>query len=191
MDIKTLEALGVIPADLAERVVEQAVNALLESVGYDSEGEEFSQASKFKKQINQRVQEAVDRKVDAMFAQYVLPRVGEIIEAADMRKTSAYGEPKGEPMTFKEYIANRAETYMSEKVDYNGVSKSDSRDSYQWREYGPRLAVLMQLYIRDTMDKAAKSAVTNVNKEIAKNIEQAAKDAIAKCAENISITVKA
>ena len=187
MDIKTLEALGVSAADLQERIVEQAVHALLYSTGFDEDGDEHSYASKFKQQVEKRVQESVDQKIAALAAEHVLPRVGEMIEAADMRKTSQYGEPKGEPMTFKEYIASRAEVYMSEQVDHSGQSKEESRDSYNWRASGPRLTVLMKLYIKDSLEKSAKSAINDVNKVIAKNIEQAAKDAILSCAASIKV----
>lgn len=187
MDIKTLEALGVSATELSDRIVDQAVHALLYSTGFDEDGDESSYASKFKQQVEKRVQEAVDTKIAALAAEHVLPRVGEMIEAADMRKTSHYGEPKGEPMTFKEYIASRAEVYMSEDVDYNGQSKEESRDSYNWRVSGPRLTVLMKMYIKDTLEKSAKYAINDVNKVIAKNIEQAAKDAIASCAASLKV----
>ena len=187
MDIKTLEALGVSATELSDRIVDQAVHALLYSTGFDEEGDESSYASKFKQQVEKRVQEAVDTKIAALAAEHVLPRVGEMIESADMRRTSYYGEPKGEPMTFKEYIASRAEVYMSEGVDYNGQSKEESRDSYNWRESGPRLTVLMKMYIKDTLEKSAKNAINDVNKVIAKNIEQAAKDAIASCAASLKV----
>lgn len=187
MDIKTLEALGVSATELSDRIVDQAVHALLYSTGFDEEGDESSYGSKFKQQVEKRVQEAVDTKIAALAAEHVLPRVGEMIEAADMRKTSHYGEPKGEPMTFKEYIASRAEVYMSEDVDYNGQSKDESRHSYNWRVSGPRLTVLMKMYIKDTLEKSAKNAINDVNKVIAKNIEQAAKDAIASCAASLKV----
>lgn len=75
-------------------------------------------------------------------------------------------------MTFKEYIASRAETYMSEKVNVSGQSKDESGD-YNWRESGPRLTVLMKLYIKDSLEKSAKFPLINdVNKVIAQNIEQ-------------------
>lgn len=187
MDIKTLEALGVSAADLQERIVEQAVHALLYSSGFDDEGDESTYASKFKQQVEKRVQQAVDAKIAALAAEHVLPRVGEMIEAANMMKTNAYGEPKGEPMTFKEYIASRAEVYMSEKVDFYGKSKEESGNDYNWRESGPRLTVLMKLYIKDTLEKSAKNAINDVNKVIAKNIEQAAKDAITSCAASLKV----
>lgn len=188
MDIKTLEALGVSASDLADRIVDQAVQSLLYSTHYDEDDGEHTQSSQFKKKIESRVINAVDQKIDAMFSEHVLPRVGEIIESADMRKTSQYGEPKGEPMTFKEYIASRAEAYMSENVDYNGNSKDESNDSYNWRVSGPRLTVLMKLYIKDSLEKSAKNAINDVNKVIAKNIEQAAKEAIASCAASLKVS---
>lgn len=187
MDIKTLEALGVSPKELEERIVDQAVQALLYSTWSDEDGEEFSRASKFKQQVEKRVQEAVDEKIAALAAEHVLPRVGEMIEQANMQKTNGYGEPKGEPMTFKEYIAHRAESYMSEEVDFNGKSRAESKDSYNWRASGPRLTVLMKLYIQDTLEKHAKAAVSDVNKVIAKNIEKAAKDAITAAAASIKV----
>ena len=114
-----------------------------------------------------------------------------MIESADMRLTSRYGEPKGDPMTFKEYIASRAETYMSEDVDYNGTSKDElaakGSSTYDFRSSGPRLTVLMKLYIKDTLEKSAKAAINDVNKVIAKNIEQAAKDAITSCAASLKV----
>ena len=176
---------------LADRIVEQAVDSLLRSTGYNPDSdEEVEYESKFKREIEKRVQAAVDQKIAALAAEHVVPRVGEMIEQADMRQTNRYGEPKSPPMTFKEYIAHRAEAYMAEEVNYSGQSKAESGDSYNWRAHGPRLMTLMQIYIRDTLEKAAKAAVTDVNKVIAKNIEDAAKKAIAAAATSVSVAVK-
>ena len=110
-----------------------------------------------------------------------------------MRKTNRYGEPQSPSMTFKEYIAHRAETYMTEEVDHFGCSKADleakNESTYNWRSCGPRLTVLMKIYIKESMEKAAKAAVTDVNAVIAKNIEKAAKDAIASAASAIKVGV--
>jgi len=193
MDIATLEALGVNKEDLADRIVDQAVNALLSYSGFgpDGDDEEVRYETKFKREIEKRVQASVDAKIAALAAEHVLPRVGEMIEQADMRRTNGYGEPKGPSMTFKEYIASRAEAYLSESVDYHGKSKAESSDSYNWRSEGPRLTVLMRGYIRDMLEKHAKAAVNDVNKVIAANIEKAAKDAIAAAASAIKVSVAA
>lgn len=192
MDIKTLESLGISPEELGQRVVDQAVETLLSSTGFNPDTEEETRyESRFKREIEARVKDAVDQKIAALASVHLVPRVGEMIEAADMRKTNGYGEPYSPPMTFKEYIAHRAEAYMSENVDINGKSKEESGDSYSWRSCGPRLTVLMRNYIRDTMETAAKAAVTDVNKVIAKNIEKAARDAIAAAAGAIKVNVSA
>lgn len=192
MDIATLEALGINKEDLADRIVNQAVETLLYSTGFgDEEGEETRYESRFKKEIEKRVQQAVDAKIATLAAEHVLPKVGEMIEKANMQKTNGYGEPVSPPLTFKEYIAVRAEHYMSEDVDYMGQSKAEKNDAYNWRKEGPRLTVLMRMYIRDTLEKKAKEAVTDVNKVIAQNIEKAAKEAISSAAANLKVSVSA
>jgi len=192
MDIKTLEALGISPETLGDRIVDQAVEVLLSTSGFDPDTEEETRyESRFKKAIEVRIQKAVDEKIAALAAVHLVPRVGEMIEKADMRQTNRYGEPNTPPMTFKEYIAARAESYMSEDVDSNGKNKSENGDSYNFRSAGPRLTVLMKMYIKDSMESAAKAAVNDINKVIAKNIEKAAKDAIVSVAGSLKVAVSA
>lgn len=196
MDIKTLEALGVSAEDLAERIVDQAVNTLLYSTGFNPETEEeVTYENKFKRAIEAKIQQTVDTKIAEIAAEHILPRVGEMIEKADMRKTNRYGEPQTPSLTFKEYIAHRAESYMTEDVDFHGKSKADleakNESTYNWRSCGPRLTVLMRNYIRDSLEASAKAAVSDVNKVFAKNIEKAAKEAIASAAENIKVSISA
>jgi len=192
MDIKTLEALGISKEELASRVVEQCVESLLNSTGFNPETEEETRyASRFKKEIEARLMKAVDEKIAALAAVHIVPRVGEMIEQANMVKTNAFGESKSPPMTFKEYIAHRAESYMSENVNLRGLSKAEDSDSYNWKSEGPRLTVLMRMYIRDTLEAHAKTAMTDVNKVIAKNIEKAALSAITSAAAAMKVSVSA
>jgi hypothetical protein len=191
MNIKTLEALGISPEDLGNRIVDQCVDALLNSTGFNPDTEEETRyESRFKREIEARIQKAVDEKIAALAAVHLIPKVGEMIEMADMRKTNAYGEAKTPSMTFKEYIAHRAEEYMSEAVNIRGLSKAED-GSYQWQSAGPRLTVLMRNYIRETLEKHAKAAITDVNKAIAKNIETAARDAINAAASSLKVAVSA
>jgi hypothetical protein len=192
MDIETLKALGVSPDELAERIVDQAVETLLSFTGYNEDGEKTgSYASRFRKEIEARVQASVDAKITALAAEHIVPKVGEMIESANMRRTNQYGEPVSAPMTFKEYIAHRAEVYMSEPVNYNGKSKNEESDSYNFRVEGPRLTVLMRMYIRETLEKHAKAAVTDVNQVIAKSIQKSAVDAIAAASAALKVSVSA
>lgn len=190
MDTKTLEALGISPGELGNRIVDQCVEALLSTTGFSSEiGEEERYESRFKREIVKRLMGIVDEKITALAAVHLIPRVGEMIEAANMGQTSRFGELKTPPMTFLEYISQRAEVYMSENVDCDALSKDEATNSYNWRSAGPRLTVLMRMYIRETLEKHAKAAVTDVNKVIAKNIENAARDAITAAAASLKVTV--
>jgi hypothetical protein len=196
MDIKTLESLGISPETLGDRIVDQAVEVLLSTCGFDPDTEQETRyESRFKKAIEAKIQKAVDEKISALAAVHLVPRVGEMIETADMRKTNRYGEPVSAPMTFKEYIAHRAESYMTEDVDYHGNSKADlearNESTYNWKSSGPRLSTLMKLYIMGDMERAAKAAVTDINSVIAANITKAAKDAIDSVAGNLTVSISA
>lgn len=190
MDLNTLEALGINKDDLFERIVEQAVGSLLSASGYDPDSDqEVRYESRFKREIEKRIQKAVDDKIAALAEVHLIPRVGELIESTNMQKTNGYGEPKGAPMTFIEYIASRAEAYMTEDVDFNGKTRSE--DSYNWKSAGQRLQVLMRSYIRDTLERHAKEAVKGVNQVLVAGVEKAAKDAIASAAAAVKISVQA
>ena len=193
MDIKTLQALGISPETLGDRIVDQAVETLLSATGFDPEyDQEVSYASRFQKEIASRIQKAVDAKIAALAEEHLVPKVGELIENSDLRKTNSFGEPTSPSMTFKEYLASRADVYMSENTDWQGRSKDEAtarNDGHNWKVAGPRLVVLMQLFIKESMEAAAKSAITDINKVIAKNIEQAAAAAIAAAANAVTVSV--
>ncbi len=192
MDIKTLEVLGLDREELGNRIVDQAVAALLSASGFDPETEEeVRYESRFKKEIEKRIQKAVDEKIAALADAHLVPKVGAMIEGVNMRRTNSYGEPKGDPMTFIEYIASRAEAYMSEDVNFNGKSKAEDGDNYNWKSSGPRLTVMMRAYIKDTLEKHAKAAITDVNAVIAKNIEKAAVEAISSASKALKVSVSA
>lgn len=194
MDIATLKSLGISVEQLGDRIVDQAVEVLLSGKGFDPDTEEETRyETRFKRDIEARIQKAVDQKIAALAEQHLIPKVGEMIEAANLQQTNNYGEKKGAPQTFIEYIAARAQVYMSEEVDITGKSKSegDRFDSYNWRSVGPRLTVLMRLHIKETLEQYAKQAVNDVNKELAKGIQKAASDAIAAAANAVKVQIAA
>jgi hypothetical protein len=118
-----------------------------------------------------------------------------MIESCNMRQTNAYGEPKGPSMTFKEYLAHRAQTYMTEDVDSSGRSKADletkGESTYNWRNAGPRLATMMRAHIAAELERNAKAALASVNEEVVKSLQKAAIDAIQKTASAVKVSVSA
>jgi hypothetical protein len=188
MDLQTLTDFGLDIESLGDRIVDKCVETLLSSSGFDHEtSQETRYESRFKQEIQKRIKEALDSKISALAEEHLIPRVGQMIESANLQHTNNYGEPKGEPLTFIEYIVSRAECYMSEPVNWKGKTRQE--ESYNWSLEGPRLAVLMKLHIKETLEKEAKSAVSDVNKVIAKNIEAAAKSAIASAANSLKVSV--
>ena len=196
MDLKTLEVLGISAEDLKEKIIQRAVDALLTTSGFDPEcGQEVSYESNFKREILNRIQKAVDRKISEIYEEYLLPKVGELIERSSMTETNRFGEPTSAPMTFKEYLAHRAETYMMEPVNYAGYSQSDlsakGSSTYNWKASGPRLVVLMKLHIRESLESTARAALSEVNKAIAKSMTEAAQRAIMDTASTVKLSVSA
>lgn len=191
MDIKTLEALGLDAETLGNRIVDQAVDALLYNKGFNTETDsEYTYESRFKQQIEKLIKSVVDKKIAEIADAHIVPKIGEMISDMTFQETNGYGEARGQKRTFLEYLAHRAEFYMSENVNRDGKSKEEAGD-YRWSSSGPRLSVLMRLCINEHLEKAARSALTDVNKAIAKNIEDAAKEAIAAAATAIKVSVSA
>lgn len=190
MDAKMLETLGITKEDLIERIVGRAVNEMLSSSGFDPESDsDVSYESKFQRAIQERVQKAVDLKISQIAEIHLIPKVGQIIENLNLRRTNNYGEPKGEPMGFVEYIASRADAYMSETVNSDGKSKEESSGSF-WRGSNTRVAHLVRCYIQSTLESHAKAALKDVNAVIVKGFEKAARDAITAAASAVKITVQ-
>ena len=67
MDINTLKALGISPEELGSRIVDQAVETLLNTTGFNPDTEEETRyESRFKREIEARVKQAVDDKIAAL-----------------------------------------------------------------------------------------------------------------------------
>mgnify|MGYP003436787963 CR=1 FL=1 len=76
MDLSTLQALGITPEELTQRIVDQAVEALLTSTGYDADNDmEATYESRFKRDIAAKVQKAVDAKISALAEEHLIPKV--------------------------------------------------------------------------------------------------------------------
>ncbi len=194
MNTNTLELLGMSAEELGDRIIDRAVEVLLSGRGFDPEdGEETRYETKFKKEIDARIQRAVDAKISSLAEIHLIPRVSELIEKADLHKTNRFGEPLSGPLTFKEYLAERAEKFMIEDVNYLGKSKAEleakGESTYDWRSAGPRLTVLMKLHIKDSLEKVSKEALVDVNKAIATSIQNAAKTAITQAANALKISI--
>lgn len=188
MDLKSLEALGITADVLTDRIVDKAVERLLSSNNFDEDGEEYVVPSGLKQRLDKAVKVQIDGKIAALAEQHVLPRVSEMIENLTLQATNNWGEKTGAPVTFIEYLTQRADAYMQEPVNHNGKTKTE--DSYSWSKSTSRVAYLINSHLHYSIETAMKNALANANSSIAKGLEDAVKTALQSATAKLNVTVK-
>jgi hypothetical protein len=184
----TLEDLGFSNEDIAERVIEKTVECLLREFWEDDHGEVDSKPSAFGAAMKKRIIERIDKAIEEIAAKHVLPNVATHIETLCLTETNKWGEKKGEPLTFVEYLVARAEAYLIEKVDSNGKAKVDS-DSYGWSGKQTRITHLIHQHLHYTIETAMKAAVKPANDAIAKGIQETVRIQLAEIARKLTVNV--
>jgi len=187
----TLESLGITKDELANRAVEKAVESLLKSSGFDPEdGTEFPTESPFASQMHKAIREKINQAVVDIADRVVLPNVNKQIESVVLAETNSWGErTKSAPLTFTEYLIERAEKYMTEKVDYEGKGKDESR-GYSWSGTQTRVAHMVNQYLHYSIETAMKTALANANSAIVTGIEETVKMKLEEVAASLKVSVK-
>jgi len=170
----TLESLGFTKEELQEKVIERLCQQVMEgTAAYDEDREEYFEKSAFAKKLKGLVTEHIDAKIHEIAAEHVLPRMSEFIENLILQKTNCWGEKQGQSVTIIEYIVQRAEAYMTEKVDLNGKPNT-GRDSY-WKASDTRIGHMIDGYLKYHIETAMKDALTTANNSIAEGISATVK----------------
>lgn len=190
MNAITLESLGFTQEDLQERVIERLCEQVLAGKGYDEDGNEFYQESQFKRKLDERIKAQVEQTINAIAEKHVLPNVAQYVETLTLQQTNAWGEKRGQPVTFIEYLVARAHAYIQEEVNYEGKSKAESRDSYGWSKSTTRIAYLVNKHLQYSIETAMKQALASANNAIAGGIEAAVKMKLQEVVGGLQIAVK-
>ena len=170
-----LKALGFTQEELQERVIERIANSVLTETAFNFDGEyEFQKESEFKRSLDTLVKERIDTKINELAERFVLPNVSEYIETLTLQKTNRWGEKTGEPITFIEYLTQRAKDYMQEHVNYEGKTKEES-GGYSWNGKQTRITHLIEKHLHYSIEKAMKDALSVATGEIAKGIHETAR----------------
>ena len=186
----TFETLGISQEELIERVVDRIYNNLMVEAGYpDYSDEEDQVPTDIAQRLTTAARKAVDAKVDEIGTKHLLPKVGEMVENLCLQETNRWGEAKGEKLTFTEYLVHRAESWISEKVDYKGVSKSEARDS-SWRGDNTRIAFMIHKHLDYRIKEAMTEAFKQANASIAKGLHEAVRLQINEVVGRLKIDVK-
>ena len=174
----TLEQLGL----SEEKLLDTVAAAVASSVLHGSE-------SDFVRRMEERVREQIDKSIDEVAAANVLPKITDHLEGLLLQSTNEWGEKKGKPVTFIEYLTARAEAYIAEPVDHNGKPK-DRNASYNWRASTTRVAFLIDHHIQYHLDAAIKDALKDVNAKIGAAIVDTIKIQLKSTLNNLKVQVK-
>lgn len=185
----TLEALGLTQEEIEDRVVNRIVEHALRGVAADEDGEEVSVPTPFARRLDDLVKGAIDARVSAIAEAHVLPKVTAMVENIVLQETTSWGEKRGAPMSFIEYLVKRAEHYLTEPVDYNGKSKEESRDSYNWSKSQTRIAALVHGHLHYSIETAMKKAVADANAAIVGGLAETVKVKLEEVAKKLKVTV--
>lgn len=184
----TLESLGLDQDKLADKLVDRLAQNMLTSIGYDEDGDEWFGTSPFANKLNNMVKARLDKIVSDLADKHVLPRVNEMVEGLVLQQTNQWGEKVGQPVTFIEYLTQRAENWMREEVSYDGKPKG--QDSFRWRKYGTRVEYLLDKHLQYSIESAMKAAVGEANKTIAGGLVDAVKIKLAEISSSLKVKVE-
>lgn len=185
-----LEALGISKEELQDRIVERAVERLFETAGMDEYGDEVIEKSPLAGRLEKAVRSAIEARVSKIAEDHVLPITGELVESIVLQETNQWGEKKGTPVTFREFLVQRADAYLREPVDYHGLGKSESRDSYNWNSKNTRVVHLIHQHFDFRIKEAMEQAVKVANESIAGGIQEAVKVKLAEVVNGLKVQVQ-
>ena len=166
MDIETLKGLGL---DLS-RIEDLVVERIAESILTEDEGR---QDSDFAVRVHARVEEKLNQAVDSVAGRNVIPNMEQYIENYCLQATNEWGEKKGEPLSFVQYLVQRAEHYMQEPVDAHGKTKAE--EGYGWRKKQTRVVWLINHHLQYSISQALKDALKVIDETISGGLEKAIK----------------
>lgn len=177
MDI-SLESLGLSVETMQDRLIEAMIDRFLTSSVSDDDGEPVVVASQFRQAIQKQILGQVDASVERLIAPALEGSINGYIDSFTIKSTNGYGEPKRDPETITEYIVRRAQEYLTEGVDHQGLSKAEkvrkgSSTSYDHRDQTTRVAYLIDKRLNEEIEKAMKEALATANKAITDGLKSA------------------
>ena len=189
MDLKSLESLGITAEELTNRIVDKCVEQLMDDVNFDEDGDEWRARSAIAKQLDARIKKQIDDTVSALAEKYILPNVSTYIENLTLQTTNQWGEKKGQKLTFIEYLTQRAEDYMQEKVNFDGKTKSES-SGFSWNGTQTRLTHMVHQHLHYSIDSAMKNALRVATSSITEGLQETCKVKLGEIAQKLKVEVK-
>lgn len=188
MSAISFEALGISKEDLTEKLLDRLVEDFTTEPTWDENGTETRRGSTMAAKITTQIKDHIDATVRRLGEEHVLPRVTELIEGLVLQTTNSWGEKTGKPVTFIEYLTQRADAYVREEVNYEGKTKAD--DSYNWRKHTTRVAHMIDKHLQFSINTAMTKALADANSSIAVGLAEAVKHSLAEATAKLKVEVK-
>lgn len=173
-----LETIGITKQELQDRVVARIAEGLLTEwvPGDPEEGEpqRIQAPSRLEKAFRDLIGEQIKTAVNALAEKTVLPIVSGKVEDIVMQETNKWGEKTGQPCTFREYLVQRAEAWITEPTDFQGKGRGE-RGSYSWEAKTTRIAYMIHEHLQYEIQSAIQKALADLNSNVAKGIHEAVK----------------
>ena len=183
------EDLGFTREEMAQRVARVMADDLMANWWLDDDDRSVTTGSSaFAKEMEKRVLACVNTAIEDIAAKNVLPNVGDYIEKLCLQETNKWGEATGRKLTFIEYLVERAEAYMQEKVDYKGKSKAEA-GGFPFTGTQTRITHLVHQHLHYNIETAMKKALETANAAIVGGIEGAVKIKLAEIVNGLKIKV--
>jgi hypothetical protein len=144
------------------------------------------------KEANALIEAAIKTSVEKIGKEHIYPMADKLITEHIFQKTTTWGEKKGEPLTFVEYLVKRAEEYLSEDVNEKGLAYRDSAGYNQrdWKSAGPRLVTLVDQTLTKKMRESMNAAAEKINVTLAERLAETAKKELQRIARMLEVEVK-
>jgi hypothetical protein len=186
----TLESLGISKESVEQKLIEHLAQELLTEIQYDHDDDsEYRARSSLAKKLDAMVKQHIDTTINALAQKHVLPNVTSYIENLTLQTTNQWGEKKGAPVTFIEYLTQRAEDYMQEKVNYDGKTKADS-GGYSWSGTQTRITYMVNQHLHYSIETAMKNALQLATSGIATGLQETVKVKLAEVSQKLKVEVK-
>jgi hypothetical protein len=184
-----LAELGLTKEELQERVVEKICERMLSEHAYHPEDGEYKENSKFSTEIQKLVKERLNKSINDLAEQHILPNVSRYVENLTLQETNRWGEKSGKTMTFIEYLVARAESYLREDVNFEGKSKEEN-SGYSWSKSQTRIVWLVNKHLQYSIESAMKEAVRTINDAVTEGLEKTVKVKLEEIAKSLKVNLK-
>lgn len=184
-----LTELGITTEELQDRLIDKLAEQALDSISFAPAADDEDWGNtKFARTLDRRVKDHIDSAIAKVAEEHVLPKVSELAETLVIQQTNTYGEPKGEPLTFIEYMVAQVEKYITEKVDWGGKTKAEA--GYNWSGKQTRIVHMIHQHLHSRIESILKAALTDANAALLAGVEETVKIKLGEIAKALKLTVK-